>query len=30
MNKVAKVTWVSIGILAAIIVITMILTRGGQ
>jgi hypothetical protein len=30
MNKVATVTWVSIGVLAAIIVIAMLLMRGGQ
>jgi hypothetical protein len=30
MNKVAKTTWIVVGILAAIIVIAMIATRGGQ
>ncbi len=30
MNKGATVTWMSIGILAAIIVVTMLLMRGGQ
>lgn len=30
MNKVATVTWMSIGILAAIVVVAMILMRGGQ
>jgi hypothetical protein len=30
MNKVAKTTWVSIVILAAIILMAFILTRGGQ
>jgi hypothetical protein len=30
MNKVAKLTWVSIAILLAIVLVTMILTRGGS
>lgn len=30
MNKIAKITWLVIAVLAAIIVITVILTRGGQ
>jgi hypothetical protein len=30
MNQVAKVTWVSVAILAAIVLITFMATRGGQ
>ena len=30
MNKVAKVTWVSVAILLAIILITFMATRGGS
>lgn len=30
MNKVAKVTWVSVAILLAIILITFMVTRGGS
>jgi hypothetical protein len=30
MNKVAKTTWISVAILAAIILIAFMLTRGGQ
>ena len=30
MNKVAKTTWIAVGILAVIILITFIMTRGGQ
>jgi hypothetical protein len=30
MNKVAKITWIAVAILLAIVVISMIATRGGQ
>jgi hypothetical protein len=30
MNKVAKLTWVSVAILVAIVVITFLATRGGS
>jgi hypothetical protein len=30
MNKVAKVTWVSVAVLLAIILIAFLATRGGQ
>ena len=30
MNKVAKTTWISVAILAAIILMAFLLTRGGQ
>jgi hypothetical protein len=30
MNKVAKVSWVSVGILLAIIIVAMVATWGGQ
>ena len=30
MNKVSKVTWISIAILFAIVLITFLATRGGQ
>jgi hypothetical protein len=30
MNKVAQTTWISVAILAAIVLMTFIMTRGGQ